>query len=161
MSHSVPSDSSLSASPLADSLFLRGPDLVSFDRRDLPIYASHHSLWAQSGNDAPAYGTSLDRVYGEPGEIFIASVPLVEEPREFVAPASDPLVMLGNLTHGLVLPVCEQQPALGLHAAAAHTPGMEAIYQFLGDPHTLLPVHDGGGAGWDLAKPDWFYEHHI
>ncbi len=154
MSHSVPSDSSL-----IDSLFLVGADLVSFDRRALPIYASHHSLWAQAGNDAPVYGTSVDRLYGEPGEIFIASAPLVEEPREIAAPAIDPLVLLGNLTEGLVLPTCEQQPALEHHAPAVHTPGMEAIYQFLGDQHTLLPVHDG--AGWDLAKPEWFYEHHI
>lgn len=153
MSHSVPSDWSVS-----DGIFAVPSDLVAFGGRPT-ARATARVLWADAGNDAPIDGVSLDLVYGEPGETFVASVPLAEEPREFVMPVADPLVLLGNLTDGLILPLCEPQPAFGLHVPASHTPGMEAVYDFIGDPHTLLPVHDG--AGWDLTRPDWFYEHHV
>ena len=68
MSHSDPSDSS------ADSLFLVGADLVEFDRRDLPIYASPVSRWADAGIDTVSYGAPLDRLFGEAGEVFVDGI---------------------------------------------------------------------------------------
>ena len=67
MSASVPSDSST-----IDTAFLVGPELVEFDRHDLPIYASLESRWADAGLDSPSYGASLDRLFGEPGAIFVS-----------------------------------------------------------------------------------------
>jgi hypothetical protein len=71
MSHSVPSDSSA-----IDATFLVGVDLVEFDRRELPIYASPQTRWMDACyDDAPSYGAPVDRVFGEPGDVHIDSVP--------------------------------------------------------------------------------------
>ena len=57
MSHSVPSDSSA-----IDATFLVGVDLVEFDRRELPIYASPQTRWMDACyDDAPSYGAPVDR----------------------------------------------------------------------------------------------------
>src|SRR5215217_8723021 len=75
MSHSVPSDSSA-----IDATFLVGVDLVEFDRRELPIYASPQARWMDACYDeAPAYGAPVDRVFGEPGDVHIDSVPSNDE----------------------------------------------------------------------------------
>ena len=66
MSHSVPSDSSA-----INATFLVGVDLVEFDRRELPIYASPQARWMDACYDeAPAYGAPVDRVFGEPGDVL-------------------------------------------------------------------------------------------
>lgn len=155
MSHSVPSDSSLN-----DWVFPTGIDLVDFDRRDLPIYASPRSLWAQAGSDASLSGTAVDAVYDSEGETHLASLPLIEEPREIVTPGNDPLVGLTNLSDG-VLPGCEPQNAF-------ETTAHDTLYDFSSvGGHALTPMPDGaygglhGGLGWDLARPEWFYDHHI
>jgi len=148
MSHSVPSDSSLTA-----WTFPIGIDLVDFDRRDLPIYASPRSLWAEAGADQSVSGTAVDYVYDSDGEeTHLASLPLIEEPREIVTP-NDPLVMLPGLGDGLILPGCESQTGF--------TPAHDSFsaYDFSDGAHALMPMHDG--LGWDLAKPEWFYDHHI
>ena len=43
MSHSV-----LSESSAVDAPFIVGPDLVEFDRRQLPIYQTPESRWAEA-----------------------------------------------------------------------------------------------------------------
>ena len=153
MSHSVPSDSSHT-----NTTFPIGIDLVGFDRHDLPIYASQRSLWAEAGTDSSLNGASVDCVYDVDGETYLASLPIAEEPREIVAPGDDPLVALPGFSDGLILPGCEDQ--LGFEPPA-HDAG--AIYDFSGGAHVMLPMHDGlgWGLGWDLAKPEWFYDHHI
>ena len=65
MSHSEPSDSS------ADAIFVVGTDLVEFDRSDLPIYATPASRWAEAGAEPVSYGAPLDRLFGEPGAVFV------------------------------------------------------------------------------------------
>ncbi|HZP99470.1 MAG TPA: hypothetical protein VFB13_08025 [Reyranella sp.] len=154
MSHSVPSDSSV-----ADRLVLVGADLVTFDRRDVPIYATPASLWADAGKDAPLFGAPIDRLFGDPGDIFVATVPLAEEPRDLGLPADDSLVVISSIGDGFTLPMCEHQPGYDLPLHAAHRPDVATVYDFSGDSHFLLPVH--AGSAWDLARPEWFYDHHI
>src|SRR6187551_3500298 len=100
MSHSVPSDSSA-----IDATFLVGVDLVEFDRRELPIYASPQTRWMDACyDDAPAYGAPVDRVFGEPGDVHIDSVPASAEDQQALAiVADDPLVALSTLADGLAI----------------------------------------------------------
>ena len=99
MSHSVPSDSSA-----IDATFLVGVDLVEFDRRELPIYASPQTRWMDACYDeAPSYGAPVDRVFGEPGDVHIDSVPGNDEQVASAIAADDPLVALGTLADGLAV----------------------------------------------------------
>ena len=99
MSHSVPSDSSA-----IDATFLVGVDLVEFDRRELPIYASPQARWMDACYDeAPAYGAPVDRVFGEPGDVHIDSVPSNDEQVASAIVADDPLVALATLADGLAV----------------------------------------------------------
>ena len=156
MSHSVPADSSAIA-----YAFGIGPDLVAFDRSGLPIHAAGASLWAEAGKETHLFGTSVDQVFGDGSDVFIASLPLAEEPREFNIAVDDSLVVISPLgDDAFISPVCEHQPALDPSVLHAHHPAdLATVYDFSGDSHFLLPVH--GGAGWDLARPDWFYDHHF
>jgi hypothetical protein len=124
--------------PPSDTAFLVGADLVEFDRRDLPIYATPESQWADAGREAASYGAPLDRVFGEPGEIFLST--------EFASPTlsaatalpvvDDPLIELGGLNDGLMLPAMDHEPA---HAGAAlHLPEIAAVYDFADGLH----LHD-------------------
>src|SRR5450432_2088451 len=92
MSHSVPSESS-TAPPAA---------LVYFTQ------ARPDSLWADAGHDALAFGTSLDRLFGEPGDIHVTSL---SDPAlaDATTPAivDDPLVLMTGLSDGLILPLAE------------------------------------------------------
>jgi hypothetical protein len=156
MSHSVPSDSSS-----AESLFLVGAELVEFDRRDLPIYVTPQTLWADAGRDRGNYGISVDRVFGDSEEVHIASLPLDEEAREraeAALPAHDALVVLQGLADGLTLTLCEPSPVLdaATHAHTGPAPGVTALFEFGPTP---MPVHDGWN--WDAHRPDWAYDHQI
>ena len=158
MSHSVPSDSSPAHGPLADGALLVGADLVSFDRPELPIYAAPQSLWADAGRDMPLFGASVDRLFGEAGETFVASLPLPAEVPEIATSGDDPLVVMPALGDGLALPVCDHAAGIDLPLHAAHAPDLATVYNFSSDSHFLLPVH---GCSWDFAKPEWFYDHHV
>ena len=153
MSHSVPPDSSS-----ADARFLVGADLVQFDRYDLPIYATAGSLWGDAGSDVAAYGATLDRLYGSVDEVFVASFASTDEMVEIATP-DDPLVITAGLADGLILPDCELRPSLDASSHAAPTADAATIYDFGGESHVVVPMHDGWG--WDLAKPEWFYDHHV
>ncbi len=94
-----------------ETTFVVGPDLVEFDRHDLPIYTTLESRWADAGLDMCTYGAPLDRLFGEPGDVFVSAMPGVDHPPGTLPPMAwageDPLVALGSLSDGLVLPTLE------------------------------------------------------
>jgi hypothetical protein len=145
MSHSVPSDSSA-----IDATFLVGVDLVEFDRRELPIYASPQARWMDVCYDeAPPYGASVDRLFGEPGDVHIDSVPGNDE-QVASAVADDPLVALATLADGLAV--------TGSEAAA---PELATSFDFGVDAHAVIHLHDGSGwgSGWDIIGADGTFDY--
>src|SRR5262245_51719670 len=97
MSHSVPSDGAA-----IDAAFLVGVDLVEFDHRELPIYASPQARWTDAGADeGPLYGAPVDRVFGEPGDVHLEGLPGNDAPLAPAIVADDPLVSLATLADGL------------------------------------------------------------
>ncbi len=141
MSHSDPSDSS------ADPLFVVGADLVEFDRRDLPIYAMPASRWAEAGVETVTYGAALDRLFGEPGEVFIDGVP-GSAAEAIPSLGDDALVVLSDLSDGVMLPASD--PAATTHESAA-------VYDFAADTHVVLHVQDG--INWDQPDAGWSFDH--
>lgn len=142
MSHSDPSESS------ADPIFLVGTDLVQFDRSDLPIYATPASRWAEAGVEAVSYGAPLDRLFGEPGEVFVDGVAGMA-PDTLPSIGEDALVVLSDLSDGVMLPAADQSSAM--HESAA-------VYDFAADTHVVLHVQDG--SIWDPADAGWSFDHH-
>ncbi|MEA2800481.1 MAG: hypothetical protein QOE49_576 [Rhodospirillaceae bacterium] len=142
MSHSVPSESSAT-----DTTFIVGADLVQFDRHELPIYQTPESKWAEACFDEAPYGAPLDRVFGEPGDLHIDSVPREEQQAALTAlPGDDPLVVLAALSDGLILPASEP---------AAET---AAAFDFGANSHPIVHLHDGWS--WDIAGTDWTFDFH-
>ena len=142
MSHSDASDSS------ADPLFVVGTDLVEFDRSDLPIYATPASRWAEAGVDTVTYGAPLDRLFGEPGEIFVDGVAGgAADP--FPVTGDDALVVLSDLTDGVMLPATGDAGAM--HESAP-------VYDFGADTHLIVHVQDG--VSWDQTDAGWSFDHH-
>jgi hypothetical protein len=142
MSHSVPSDSSA-----IDATFLVGVDLVEFDRRELPIYASPQTRWMDACYDeAPSYGAPVDRVFGEPGDVHIDSVPRNDDQLASAIVADDPLVALGTLADGLAV--------TGAEAAA---PELATSFDFGVDAQAVIHLHDG--AGWDITGADGTFDY--
>jgi len=150
MSPSVPSDSST-----IDTTFLVGPDLVEFDRHDLPIYATLESRWADAGLDSPSYGASLDRLFGEPGILFMSGpIGAAEHAAALAAtvlPAEDPLVALGGLSDGLILPAVETGDALALPSGAQRAPEIGTIFDVGIDSFALVHLHDGDAWAFDYT----------
>jgi hypothetical protein len=123
--------------PPSDTAFLIGPDLVEFDRRDLPIYATPESRWADAATERSLFGAPLDRLFGEPHAVFVSTdlTPIASTPTVATS-IEDPLVELGGLNDGLMLPAMDHEPA---HAhAALHLPDLTAVYDFVDGPH----LHD-------------------
>jgi hypothetical protein len=142
MSHSVPSESSAT-----DTTFIVGADLVQFDRHELPIYQTPESKWAEACFDEAPYGAPLDRVFGEPGDLHIDGVPREEQQAALTAlSGDDPLVVLGALSDGLILPPSE--PAAEIATA----------FDFGADSHAIVHLHDGWS--WDIAGADWTFDFH-
>lgn len=142
MSHSDPSDSS------ADPLFVVGADLVEFDRRDLPIYATPASRWAEAGVDAVSYGAPLDRLYGEAGEVFVDGIAGAAADA-LPSIGEDALVALSDLSDGVMLPATDESAAMRESAA---------VYDFGAETHVVLHVQDG--MTWDQADAGWSFDHH-
>ena len=145
MSHSVPSDSSA-----IDATFLVGVDLVEFDRRELPIYASPQTRWMDACyDDAPSYGAPVDRVFGEPGDVHIDSVPANDEQFASIV-ADDPLVSLATLADGLA--VAGAEPT---------APELATSFDFGADAQAVIHLHDGSGwgAGWDITGTDGTFDY--
>jgi hypothetical protein len=142
MSHSVPSESSA-----ADTTFIVGTDLVQFDRPELPIYQTPESRWTEACFDETPYGAPLDRLFGEPGDLHIDSVVRDESQAALTPlPSDDPLVVLGALSDGLMLPASEP-------TAEIATP-----VNFGADSHPIVHLHDGWS--WDIAGADWTFDFH-
>ena len=142
MSHSVPSDSSA-----IDATFLIGADLVEFDRRELPIYASPQARWIDACYEEPSYGAPVDRVFGEPGDVHIDSVP--HAGAEQIASTmfgDDPLVSLGTLADGLI--VAGAEPT---------APELATSFDFGADAAVVFHPHDG--VGWDLTGIDGTFDY--
>ena len=124
--------------PPSDTAFLVGADLVEFDRRDLPIYATPESQWADAGREAASYGAPLDRLFGESDAVFV-SAELAAPPLSAVTATpivADPLVELGGLNDGLMLPAMDHEPAQT--GATLHLPEIAAVYDFADGLH----LHD-------------------
>ena len=149
MSHSVPSESS-TAPPAA---------LVHFTQ------ARPDSLWADAGYSSAAFGTSLDRLFGEPGDIHVTS--LADQTNAHVttpAIVDDPLVLMTGLSDGLILPLAEHDRigtledagGVTLHAAPP-LPEPTALCDFGALVHSILPLADGWY--WDLDKAGWVVDH--
>ncbi len=143
MSPSAPSDSSA-----VDATFLVGVDLVEFDRRELPIYASPQSRWMDACHDeAPFYGAPVDRLFGEPGEVHIDGMPANDEQLAAVI-ADDPLVALATLADGLAVS--------GSDAAA---PELATSFDFGADAHAVVHLHDG--SDWDITGTDGTFDYQV
>src|SRR5258708_30079677 len=126
MSHSVPSESSA-----VDTTFIVGSDLVQFDRRELPIYQTPESKWAEACFDEAPYGAPLDRLFGELGDLHTDSVVRDEAHAALTPlPSDHPLVVLAALSDGLMLPAPE--PAAELATAG----------NFGAHSHPILHLHD-------------------
>jgi hypothetical protein len=158
MSHSVPSDSST-----IDTTFLVGRDLVEFNRPDLPIYASLESCWDDGDLDSPDYGAPLDRLFGEPGEVFVSGLIGAGERASALAAAQslgeDPLVVLGGLSDGLILPTTEStaENAFAMPSGAHHAPEIVTIFDVGIDSFAAVHLHDG--ASWDPANGAWAFDY--
>ncbi len=142
MSHSDPSDSS------ADALFVVGADLVEFDRHDLPIYATPVSRWGEAGLEEISYGAPRDRLYGEEGEVFVDSLPGAAA-EAFPPLGEDALVVLSDLSDGVMLPATDESAAM--HESAA-------VYDFGADTHAIVHLQDG--MSWDQTDAGWSFDHH-
>jgi hypothetical protein len=149
MSHSVPSESSPAPSAA----------LVYFTQ------ARPDSLWADAGHEPVAFGTSLDRLFGETGDIHVTS--LVDPALAAVttpAIVDDPLVLMTGLSDGLILPLAEHDRIGTLEDAGGVTlhdapplPEPAALCDFGALVHSILPLADGWY--WDLDKAGWVVDH--
>ena len=143
-----------------ETTFVVGPDLVEFDRPDLPIYAPLESRpgalpgsrWADAGLDTCTMGAPLDRLFGEPGDVFVTGMTGIDHQTAAVAAAvpsgEDPLVALGSLSDGLILPTLE---AAGDHPA----PEMATIFDAGIDSFAM--VHLQADGTWDTDALSFDY----
>jgi hypothetical protein len=145
MSHSVPSE--------------RSTALVSF------LSPRTDSAWADAGHDSVVFGTSLDRLFGEPGDIHVSSL---ADPGLAMATTpsivDDPLVLMTGLSDGLILPLAEHDRVATLDDNSAvtlhdtpHLPEPVALCDFGALVHSILPLADGWY--WDLDKAGWVVDH--
>lgn len=137
-----------------ETTFVVGADLVEFDRHDLPIYATLESRWADAGLDICTYGEPLDRLFGEPGDVFVSGPIGIDQPAAAalaVAPSGeDPLVALGSLSDGLILPTLETS---GDH----HAPEVATIFDAGIDSFAAVHLHVDGS--WNAANEAWSFDY--
>lgn len=145
MSHPV-----LSESSAIDAPFVVGPDLVEFDRRELPIYQMPESRWAEACVDDMPYGAPFDRLFGEPDPVFIDGVAGSPAGAPLPPIGADALVTLSDLSDALLLPAADEA------TGAAHD--IAAIYDFGADSHAVVHLHDGWS--WEQSTAEWSYDHH-
>jgi hypothetical protein len=139
-----------------ETTFVVGPDLVEFDRPDLPIYAPLESRpglrWADAGLDTCTLGAPLDRLFGEPGDVFVSGVSGIDQRATAVAAAmpsgEDPLVALGSLSDGLILPTLE---------TAGDHPAPEVATIFDAGIDSFAMVHLQADGTWDTDALSFDY----
>ena len=148
MSHSAPSDSST-----IDATFIVGTDLVEFARLDLPIYLTSDSRagarWAEACVEEMAYGAPLDRLFGEADAVFVDGIAGTHDAHAVPSVAEDSLVMLNELSEGLILPATDEPATMR---------ELVAIYDFGAGNHTVVHLQDGWS--WDQAGAEWSFDHH-
>lgn len=152
MSHSVPSESSTA--------------LVLFSHARAGLATSPD--WADAGHDSTAFGLSLDRLFGEPGDVHVAGLEDASLAATLAAttPAivDDPLVLMTGLSDGLILPLAEHDRIASLDDNSAvtlhdvpHLPPPVTLCDFGALVHSILPLADGWF--WDLDKAGWVVDH--
>lgn len=146
MSHSVPSDSS----PF-EPCFLVAPELVLFDRSDLPIYVTPDGKWGDAGLDQTDHGMALDCLFGESGTVHILAAPSSTIAIDLPAADNDPLVELDAIVDGVILPTCEV-PLDDFACAPLNIAESEG-----GNPLVVI-LHDQWG--WDPGTTDWAMDLH-
>ena len=123
------------------------------------------SAWADAGHDHVAFGTSLDRLFGEPGDIHV-SIGADATLADVTTPAivDDPLVLMTGLSDGLILPLAEHDRIGTLDDSGSVTlhdppplPEPAALCDFGALVHSILPLADGWY--WDLDKAGWVVDH--
>jgi hypothetical protein len=97
-------------------------------------------------DEAPSYGAPVDRVFGEPGDVHIDSVPSNDEQIASAIVADDPLVALATLADGLAVS--------GAEAAA---PELATSFDFGVDAQAVIHLHDG--SGWDITGADGMFDY--
>ena len=164
MNSSVPPGSSA-----IETTFIVGTDLVEFDRHDLPIYATLESRWADAGLDASSHGASLDRLFGEPGEIHVGEIHATgafssgQHAATTTVLADDPLVVLTGLSDGLAVPAAEPSGRAGTLEDAHGVPpssgasGIAATFDIGID--TSVAVHSDDGSSWDPSGNGWHFDY--
>jgi hypothetical protein len=126
--------------PEADQPFLVGPDLVEFDRRDVPIYQTEPGDLAC--NEPVAWGAPLDRLFGDGENLHIdGTSPATSTDALGFVP--DPLVELATLADSLPLPPAD--PA-----------AIAAVLDGAGDAHVVAHLHDGWT--FDYSGADWTFD---
>ena len=118
----------------------------------------------------PSYGAPLDRLFGEPGAVFMSGPIGAEERAAALAatamPAEDPLVALGGLSDGLILPAAEpagwagsleDSHALALPSGAQQAPEIVTIFDLGLDSFAAVHLNDGGT--WDTAGDAWAFDY--
>lgn len=144
------SQSVLSESSAIDAPFVVGPDLVEFDRRELPIYQVPESRWAEACNDDTPYGAPFDRLFGEREPVFIDGVAGSPAGAPLPPIGADTLVTLRDLSDTLLLPAADEP------TGTAHD--IAAVYDFGADSHAVVHLHDGWS--WEQSAAEWSYDHH-
>ena len=96
---------------------------------------------------AIAYGAPLDRLFGEPGEVFVVGIAGSFDAANAIPPIlDDPLVTLGVLL----------DDCFAFETAAAGPPAAHDTVTF--DAQMAPTVHDSWS--WDPGDTDWLYGPH-
>jgi hypothetical protein len=130
---------------MSESIFLVGPDLVQFDRSDLPVYETPDTQWAEAGTDKGVHGASLDRLFGEAEAVHVVGAcgGDAHSVAEIDLFGEDPLVGLASLSDGVML---------------ADTLAPAPIFEFASDAQFVVHAHEGWI--WDFTGADWTLDFH-
>jgi hypothetical protein len=126
--------------PDPEQPFLVGPDLVEFDRRDVPIYETEPADLTCS--EPVCWGAPLDRLFGDAENLHIDGTSLAIS-TDAIGFAPDPLVELATLADSLPLPPADPV------AIAAALDGAT-------DGHAVAHLHDG--LTFDYSGVDWTFD---
>lgn len=177
MSDSAPSDSStnLADADSATAEFVPnfGIELVEITRPEHAIFLAPELRWGAAGHDeAMAYGSPLDRLFGEEANAYVTGA-LDAEDIALAAMAGamqiDPMVTLPGLSDGLVLAHPDEAPLqvgaidefghARLSADILHTAEISTLFDIGVDAH-LNVAHLHEAWTWDLDKGAWVFDHH-
>lgn len=133
---------------MSDPAFLIGADLVEFDRSDLPINQAARATW-DCFDEAP-YGAPLDRLFGEPGEVYVDGI-VKPGSTDIAAHGHDPPVALAGLSDSFTLMQADTPVFDPPEAAPISHDGAEAA--------VVVHLHDGWS--WDISGADWTFDFRV